>query len=106
MPEGKFPKDIDGSIIAQIFNNGNENSWAGHLSIDKDKLMMSHRYALIDPTKGTVGTVEWNKWIPVVVYFRAGRNGKGQIKVWMGDGMQESKPSYDSGNVSFGFGDG
>lgn len=105
LPEGKFPKDIDGSIIAQIFNNGNENSWAGHLSIDKDKLMMSHRYALIDPTKGTVGTVEWNKWIPVVVYFRAGRNGKGQIKVWMGDGMQESKPSYDSGNVSFGFGE-
>lgn len=104
LPEGKFPKDVDGTIIAQFFNQGDKNSWAGHLSISKDKLLFSHRYALIDPTVGTVGTVEWNKWIPVVAYFKVGRNGKGRLKAWMGDNMQESKPNYDSGNCNFGFG--
>ena len=104
LPKGKFPKDLDGSIIAQIFNSGDKNSWAGHLSLNKNQLVMSHRYALIDPTVGTVGTVEWDKWIPVVMYFKAGKNKKGRIKVWMGDNMQEGSPAYDSGAVDFGFG--
>ncbi|MGM9778800.1 MAG: IPT/TIG domain-containing protein [Prevotella sp.] len=105
LPEGKFSKDLTNSIIAQIFNNGDQNSWAGHLSINKTDLVVSHRYALIDPTEATVGALEWNKWIPVVMYFRAGRNGKGQIKVWLGDGMDESKPTYDSKGISFGYGE-
>lgn len=105
LPEGKFPKDVDGSIIAQIFNCGDRNSWAGHVSLNKNQLVISHRYALIDPTVGTIGTVEWNKWIPVVVYFKAGKNKKGRIKAWIGDNMQENNPAYDSGAVNFGFGE-
>ena len=105
LPEGKFPKDIKGSIIAQIFNQGTSNSWAGHLSIDNDQLKLSYRNALIDPTVGIVGTLEWDKWIPVVVYFKVGKNGKGNLKVWMGDDMKESEPDFDSGPCPFGFGD-
>lgn len=105
LPEGKFPKDVDGSIIAQIFNNGNQNSWAGHLAISRNRLVVSHRYALISPSQATVGTVEWGKWIPIVMYFRAGRNNKGNIKVWLGDDMQENKPTYDSGPINLGFGE-
>lgn len=105
LPEGKFSKDLTNSIIAQIFNNGDQNSWAGHLSINKNDLVVSHRYALINPTEAIVGKLEWNKWIPVVMYFRAGRNGKGQIKVWLGDGMDESKPTYDSKGISLGYGE-
>ena len=104
LPENKFPKDIDGSIIAQIFNQGDRNSWAGHLSVNHDKLVLSHRYALVEPTEGVVGTLEWDKWIPVVLYFKVGKNGKGRLKAWMGKDMQEGSPAYDSGNCDFGFG--
>ena len=104
LPEGKFPKDIDNSIFCQIFNSGPGNTWAAHLSLSKDKVILSHRYASINPTTATVGTVTWDTWIPVVVYFKAGLNNKGRIRVWMGDDMVESRPTYDTGPIRFGFG--
>ena len=104
LPEGKFPMDEGGIIIAQIFNQGCRNSWAGHLSIDKGTLKLSHRNALVDPTVGTVGKLETNKWYSVVLYFKAGRNNKGHLKAWIGDDMTENSPAYDSGNCNFGFG--
>lgn len=103
LPEGKFPMDESGIIIAQIFNQGCKNSWAGHLSIDKGVLKLSHRKALIDPTVGEIGQLETNKWYSVVVYFKAGRNGKGHLKAWLGDDMMESAPAYDSGACDFAF---
>ena len=99
-----FPDNIGESIIAQLFNQGDKNCWAGHLSINNDKLVLSHRYALIDPTVGFVGNCEWGKWMSVVIYFKVGRNNKGRLKAWFGDDMQESKPVYDSGDCNFGFG--
>lgn len=104
LPEGKFPMDEEGIIIAQIFGRGCKNSWAGHLSIDKGVLKLSHRHALIDPVVGEVGKLETNKWYSVVVYFKAGLNDKGRLKVWMGDNMTEGNPAYDSGDCRFGFG--
>lgn len=103
LPEGKFPMDESGIIIAQIFNQGCKNSWAGHLSIDKGVLKLSHRKALIDPTVGEIGQLKTNKWYSVVVYFKAGRNGKGHLKAWLGDDMMESAPVYDSGACDFAF---
>ncbi len=104
LPEGKFPMDEGGIIIAQIFGQGCNNSWAGHLSIDKGTLKLSHRHALIDPVVGTVGQLETNKWYSVVVYFKVGLNNKGRLKAWLGDDMKESAPAYDSGACRFGFG--
>ena len=104
LPDGKFPKDVTGSIIAQIFNGGNENSWAGHLSLSNDKLVVNYRNGLVDPTTKVIGAVEWDKWIPVVVYFKAGRNNKGQIKVWMGDAMTEATPTVTADGINLGFG--
>ena len=104
LPEGQFPKDITGSIIAQIFNRGNDNSWAGHLSLSNDKLIVSYRNGLVDPTTKVIGAVAWNKWIPVVMYFKAGRNDKGQIKVWLGDAMTEAAPTITADNINLGFG--
>lgn len=104
LPEGKFPMDQDGIIVSQLFNNGCKNSWAGHLSIDKGVLKLSHRHALVDPVVGVLGTLETNKWYDVIVYFKVGRNNKGNLKAWFGDDLVESKPAYDSGAVSFGFG--
>lgn len=103
LPEGKFPMDESGIIIAQIFNQGCRNTWAGHLSIDKGVLKMSHRNALVDPVVGTVGTLETNKWYSVVMHFKAGRNNKGHIQVWL-DNADENSPTYDSGNCNFAFG--
>ena len=51
-----------------------------------------------------IGAVEWDKWIPVVVYFKAGRNNKGQIKVWMGDAMTEATPTVTADGINLGFG--
>ena len=107
LPEGKFSKDINGSIIAQLFQQGTANTWAGHLDIDKDKLTIDFRAdsGTENVKTGVVGTLEWEKWTPVVVYFKVGKNKKGNIKVWMGDDMKENTPTYDSGAVNFGFGD-
>lgn len=104
LPEGKFPMDESGIIIAQIFGQGCKNSWAGHLSIDKGNLILSHRYALIDPTVGTIGKLETDKWHSVVVNFKAGRNGKGRLRAWIGEDMVEGSPVYDSGSCDFGLG--
>lgn len=104
LPEGKFPMNESGIIIAQIFNQGCKNCWAGHVSIDKGRLKLSHRKAMIDPTVGDLGELETNKWYPVVVYFKAGRNGKGRLKAWVGDNMVENSPIYDSGSCDFGYG--
>ncbi|WP_175552654.1 IPT/TIG domain-containing protein [Dysgonomonas macrotermitis] len=106
LPEGKFPTNVDGSIIAQIFNSGDANTWAGHLKINQNKLVATYRgsaaaSAAIDRE---VGTLTWGKWIPIVLYFKAGRNSKGLIRVWMGDNIAEASPTFDSGPINFAFG--
>ncbi|MGN0282724.1 MAG: heparin lyase I family protein [Prevotella sp.] len=104
LPEGKFPMDEGGIIIAQMFNQGCRNSWAGHLSIDNGVLKLSRRHALVDPVVASLGKLETNKWYSVVVYFKVGINNKGRVKVWLGDNMTEASPVYDSGACNFGFG--
>lgn len=103
LPKGKFAKDLENSIFTQFFNGGRRNSWAGHLSIDGEKVVVSYRHALVDPKKATVGTIEWGKWTDIIVYYRAGRNNKGEICVWMGSDLQEDKPSVHLKNINFGF---
>lgn len=106
LPEGEFPKDVEGSCIAQIFNAGNANTWAGHLKVNKEDLTVHYRgsAAASAEVSKTVGKLTWDKWIPVVVYFKAGRNNKGNIKVWMGDDIYEANPTFDSGAINFAFG--
>ena len=104
LPEGRFPMDESGIIIAQLFNKGCKNSWAGHLSIDKGELRLSYRNALIDPSVAILGKMETDKWYDVVLYFKVGRNGKGNLKAWFGETIKENEPTYDSGTASFGFG--
>ena len=104
LSDGQFPRDITGSIIAQIFNRGNDNSWAGHLSLSNDKVIVSYRGGMVEPTTKVVGTVQWDNWIPVVMYFKAGRNDKGQIKVWLGDTMTEASPTVTADGINLGFG--
>ncbi len=107
LPEDGFPMDEGGIIIAQIFNQGCRNSWAGHLSIDQGQLVMSHRSALVDPTEGLVGDLETDHWYKVVIHFKAGLSNKGRILVWLGDDendVVESNPTYDSDSCNFAFG--
>jgi hypothetical protein len=39
------------------------------------------------------------------MYFKAGKNNKGNIKVWLGDNMSENNPTFDSGNINLAWGD-
>ncbi|MBQ8051442.1 MAG: heparin lyase I family protein [Bacteroidaceae bacterium] len=105
LSEEGFAKTLSGSIFCQLFNNGDRNSWAGHLSLDKQQVVLSYRHALVDPTTRTVGTVEWGKWTKVVLYFRVGRNQKGSIRVWLGEEVDEATPSLKADNINFGFGE-
>jgi hypothetical protein len=107
LPDGSFPKNVDNSVIAQIFNNGSSNTWAGHLKISQNKLLVAYRNAGATTAEvdKEVGTVSWGKWIPIVMYFKAGKNNKGNIKVWLGDNMSENNPTFDSGNINLAWGD-
>ena len=106
LPEGKFPKDVEGSIITQIFNGGDANTWAGHLVIDNKNLCVSYRgsAAASAEKRETVGELAWNQWIPVVLYYKAGKNNKAEIRVWMGDDMQENSPTLTLTDINLGFG--
>lgn len=105
LDEASFPKTLTNSIICQMFNNGDRNSWAGHLSINRQNLVLSYRHALVDPKTRTVGRLEWGRWTNVVLYFRVGRNNKGSIRVWMGEQIDESAPQVKADDINFGFGD-
>ena len=105
LPEEGFPKTLSGSIFCQMFNCGDRNSWAGHLSLNKQNVVLSYRNALVDPTTRTVGKVEWGRWTKVVVYFRVGRNRKGCIRVWLGEEVNEDAPKVTANNINFGFGE-
>ena len=102
--DGSFPMEEGGIIIAQVFNSGCRNSWAGHLRVNEGNLELLYRAALVDGTVLTVGELETDTWIPIVLYFKAGYNSKGRLKVWLGDDMDESNPTADTGDCDFGFG--
>lgn len=106
LPEEKFPKEASGTIISQIFNNGYGNTWAGHLHIDGDKLIIAYRgssaaSAQIDKE---ICTLEGNKWINLVINFQAGTAGKGHIRVWVGENLSEEQPTLSLENINLGFG--
>lgn len=106
LPEGSFPKDVDGSIITQIFNNGPSNTWAGHLHINGQTLYVGYRGSAAAEAEidEEIADLEWDKWIPVVVNFRAGRNNQGHLRVWVGDNISEDAPTLELENINLGFG--
>ena len=68
---------------------------------------MTHRSAAHTnyETHKDFGKIEWNKWYNIVIYFKVGQNNKGRIKVWLSQNeLKENEPTYDSGNINFGFG--
>ncbi len=99
-----FPMDENGIIIAQLFNQGCKNCWAGTVSIESGVLTLSHRHAMVEPTKADLATLETGKWYPVVIYFKVGKNNKARLRAWVGDSMVENSPTYDSGACNFGYG--
>ena len=101
LPEGKFPKNVEGSTIAQIFQSGDGNTWAGLLKVDYENLVIYHRHYSGNPHIDVVGSVKWNEWNNVVLYFRAGRNNKGCIKIWLGNDLIESHPTLNEDNINF-----
>ena len=102
-----YPKDVNTSIITQIFNNNRVNTWAGHLHTKGDHLWMTHRSAAYEKyeTHYDFGKIDWNTWYNIIIYFKVGLNKKGNIKVWLSKNeLKENEPTYDSGDIDFGFG--
>lgn len=106
LPEGKFPKDASGTIITQIFNNGYGNTWAGHLHINGEKLEIGYRgsSAASAEIDKEICTLEWGKWINLVINFQAGTGGKGHIRIWVGEEINENEPTLNLENINLGFG--
>lgn len=68
---------------------------------------MTHRSGAVSrlETHHDFGKIEWNKWYNIIIYFKVGQNNKGHIKVWLSQNeLKENEPTYDSGNIDFGFG--
>ena len=102
-----FPKNVETTIITQIFNQGKANTWAGHLHMNNKNLVLGYRgsAAANDEKDVIIGEINWNQWYNVIIYFKVGRNKKGRIKVWLSqDKLEEKNPTFDTGDINFGFG--
>ena len=100
-----FPKYVYSTIIVQIFNQGRSNSWAGHLHINCENLVIGFRGSSFVVNNTLLGKLDWNEWYNVIIYFKVGLNKKGRIKVWFGKKkLIENEPLFDSGNINFGLG--
>lgn len=105
LPEGEFPKNVE-THIAQIFQNGDCNSWAGFLSIKDQYLEVRRRsncYPEITPEKVT--DISWNTWIPVIIHFKVSMMNTGMFQVWVGNNPDKNNPTYNATNINFGFGE-
>ena len=104
-----FPKNVSSTIITQMFNLGKSNTWAGHMHINKQDLVLGYRgsAAAADEKDIVIGKINWNEWYNFIIYFKVGRNNKGRIKVWLSKDNEnpiEDSPTFDSGDINFGFG--
>ena len=106
LPEEKFPKNAAGTIITQIFNNGYGNTWAGHLHIDGEKLIIAYRGSSASTAQidAEVSSLEWGKWIKLVINFQARTGNKGYIRIWVGEEISEDQPTLNLENINLGFG--
>lgn len=106
LPEGKFPKEATGTIITQIFNNGYGNTWAGHLHINGETLVIGYRgsSAASAEIDEDVCTLEWGKWIKLVINFQAGNSNTGHIRIWVGEEISEAQPTLNLEGINLGFG--
>ena len=102
-----FPKNSEGTIIAQMFNQGNSNTWAGHIHIINQNLELGYRASSAASAERDfkIGEITWNEWYNFIIYFKVGRNNKGRIKIWLSkDKLKEEEPIFDTGDTNFGFG--
>lgn len=105
LPEGKFPKDAASTHIAQVFQFGACNSWAGLLSIEGENLMVAHRSSCGRAIEKLVkADIKWNTWIDVVIHCKVSKNNTGMFQVWINDDPKNT-PTYNAQNINFGFGE-
>lgn len=103
LPEGKFPKNTE-THIAQVFQSGDCNSWAGFLSIKDETLQVSRRNSCGTATVEHVANITWGTWIPVVIHFKVSMMNTGMFQVWVGN-APKATPTYTATGINFGFGE-
>jgi hypothetical protein len=99
VPSPGYPTNKE-AAVAQIFQHGNCNSWAGHLVIKNNSLLIVHRSSCGSATSATiVSNIPRNSWRSVVVHFKASRVNGGLLEVY----YNGSRVYYKTG-INFGFG--
>lgn len=79
---------------------------AGHLHINGETLAVGYRGSSAANAEIDVDVckLEWNKWIKLVINFRAGTANKGHIRIWVGEEINEEQPTLKLENINLGFG--
>lgn len=104
VPDGGYPVDKDAGVF-QMFANKGCTSWTGMLSIRNNDLRFEHRPACVAPTATVLkAALPRNTWIPIVMHLVVSRQKAGTVRIWVGDDLQESRPTYSATNVNVGFG--
>ena len=55
-----------------MFNQGKSNTWAGHIHINKQDLVLGYRGSAAAPDEKdiVIGKIIWNEWYNFIIYFK------------------------------------
>ena len=76
------------------------------MHIDGEKLIIAYRGSSASTAQidAEVSSLEWGKWIKLVINFQAGTGNKGHIRIWVGEEISEDQPTLNLENINLGFG--
>jgi hypothetical protein len=105
LPSPGYPSNTTGGI-AQIFQKGYCNSWAGMLIVRDGHLILQHRGACGDPDILVIADkVRYNAWNHMVIHFVVSSEHKGLIEAWYNN-EDEARPTVRAAGINFGFAHG
>ena len=104
LPSPGFPNNKT-ATIAQLFQDGDCNSWAGMLVISNDNCTLQWRDYCGDFTITTIqNSVPFNQWNPIIIHFIASQTNQGELQVWWNPGIASNAPTVNLTAINFGFG--
>jgi hypothetical protein len=99
LPSPGYPSDKT-AAIAQLFQNGNCNSWCSLLNVVNGSLQIQYRNSCSTPTTVIlVNSINYNSWNSFVLHFVASHENAGTIEIWYNGTV-----IYNVTGINFGFG--
>lgn len=117
LPSASYP-DNKTATIAQIFQDGDCNSWGAMLVVNDGALELRYRSScspdgLTDkptpPTGISVATItnsiQYDAWKPIIIHWKASHTGNGTLQIWYANQISSfSAPTVNLTGINFGFG--